>query len=69
MVGSDETKTFHKVLTIDRLDPSELNIHEDTTRYSKTECEDLLTRIDIGNSSTGGLKLITIFYGIVGNMY
>lgn len=66
MIGSDETKTFHKVLTIDRLEPSELNILEDKTRYSKTECEDLLSRIDIGNSSTGGLKLITICYGIIG---
>ncbi|KAG0480079.1 hypothetical protein HPP92_010937 [Vanilla planifolia] len=66
MIGRDETKTLWRVLKVDRLDPSELNIWEDSTTYSETECNDLLKQIHDGNKSTGGLKFVTNFYGIVG---
>ncbi|XP_042506207.1 phosphoinositide phosphatase SAC2-like [Macadamia integrifolia] len=66
MVGRDKSRTFWRVLKIDRLEPSELNILEDSTTYSEGECYDLLKRIHEGNMSTGGLKFVTTCYGIVG---
>lgn len=66
MVGRDKSRTHWKVLKIDRLEPSELNICEDPTTYSERECSDLLRRIHEGNKATGGLKFVTTCYGIVG---
>ncbi|CAN4115571.1 unnamed protein product [Withania somnifera] len=66
MVGWDKTKAFWKVLKIDRLESSELIIHEDPTTYSEYECSDLLQRIHEGNKSTGGLKFVSCCYGIIG---
>ncbi|KAB2613126.1 phosphoinositide phosphatase SAC2-like [Pyrus ussuriensis x Pyrus communis] len=66
LIGRDKCRTFWRVLKINRLDPSELNILEDPATYSDNECYDLLKRIDEGNKSMGGLKLITNCYGIVG---
>ncbi|KAL2625239.1 hypothetical protein AAZV13_07G040600 [Glycine max] len=66
MIGRDKNRTFWRVLKIDRLEPSELNIFEDSTLYSDIECCDLLRRIHEGNKSTGGLKFVTTCYGIIG---
>lgn len=66
MIGRDKNRTFWRVLKIDRLEPSELNIIEDSTVYSESECCDLLRRIHDGNKSTGGLKFVTTCYGIIG---
>lgn len=66
MIGRDKNRTFWRVLKIDRLDPSELNVREDSTAYSESECCDLLKRIHEGNTSTGGLKFVTTCYGIIG---
>ncbi|WCJ39343.1 Phosphoinositide phosphatase family protein [Euphorbia peplus] len=66
MIGRDKNRTFWRVLKIDRLEPSELNILEDNTTYTESECCDLLKRIHEGNKSTGGLKFMTTCYGIVG---
>ncbi|KAL3623561.1 Phosphoinositide phosphatase sac4 [Castilleja foliolosa] len=66
MVGRDKSRTFWKVLKIDRSEPSELNIREDPTTYTERECSDILRRIHEGNKATGGLKFITTCYGIVG---
>ncbi|KAK6147557.1 hypothetical protein DH2020_018469 [Rehmannia glutinosa] len=66
MVGRDKSRTFWKILKIDRLEPSELNIREDSTTYTERECSDLLRRIHEGNRATGGLKFVTTCYGIVG---
>ncbi|XP_016439599.1 phosphoinositide phosphatase SAC2-like isoform X1 [Nicotiana tabacum] len=66
MVGRDKTRTFWKVLKIDRLEPSELIMYEDSATYSELECIDLLKRIHEGNKSTGGLKFVSTCYGIVG---
>uniref|UniRef100_A0A1J3DP79 Phosphoinositide phosphatase SAC4 n=1 Tax=Noccaea caerulescens TaxID=107243 RepID=A0A1J3DP79_NOCCA len=65
MIGWDESGVY-RVLKIDRLDPSELNISEDSTPYTKKECYELLKRIHEGNKATGGLKLVTLCYGIIG---
>ncbi|KAI3495678.1 hypothetical protein L1887_38024 [Cichorium endivia] len=66
MVGRDKTRRYWRVLKIDRLETSELNIREDLTTYTEHECSELLRRIHEGNKSTGGLKFITTCYGIVG---
>jgi len=66
MFGSDKSRTLWRVLKIDRLEPSELNIREDSTTYSESECNELLKRIDEGNKLSGGLKFVTSCYGIVG---
>ncbi|KAJ4837545.1 suppressor of actin mutation [Turnera subulata] len=66
MIGRDKNRTFWRVLKIDRCEPSELNIVEDPTSYSETELCDLLRRIHEGNKATGGMKFVSICYGIVG---
>lgn len=66
MIGTDKSRATWRVLKIDRLEPSELNIIEDTTTYSEVECCDLLRRIHEGNKPTGGLKFVTTCYGIIG---
>ncbi|KAM1155916.1 hypothetical protein ACFX11_027029 [Malus domestica] len=66
MIGRDKSRTYWRVLKIDRLDPCELNIREDSTTYTERECSDLLWRIHEGNKATGGLKFVTNCYGIVG---
>ncbi|KAK4428775.1 Phosphoinositide phosphatase SAC4 [Sesamum alatum] len=66
MVGRDKNRTYWKILKIDRLEPSELNIREDSATYTERECSDLLRRIHEGNRATGGLKFVTTCYGIVG---
>ncbi|KAG2302334.1 hypothetical protein Bca4012_060647 [Brassica carinata] len=55
----------YRVLKIDRLDASELNVSEYSTAYTKKECYELLKRIHEGNKATGGLKLVTLCYGII----
>lgn len=66
VIGRDKKRTFWRVLKIDRLECSELNINEDSTTYTENECSDLLKRLDEGNKITGGLKLVTTCYGIIG---
>lgn len=66
MIGRDKSRTFWRVLKIDRSEPYELNIREDSTTYTERECSDLLRRIHEGNKSIGGLKFVTTCYGIVG---
>ncbi|XP_057415757.1 phosphoinositide phosphatase SAC3-like isoform X2 [Lotus japonicus] len=66
MIGRDKSRAHWRVLKIDRLDPSELNLREDPTTYTERECSDLLRRVHEGNKSTGGLKFVTTCYGIVG---
>ncbi|KAI9123145.1 hypothetical protein K1719_006034 [Acacia pycnantha] len=66
MIGRDKSRTYWRVLKIDHLEPSELNLCEDSTTYTEEQCSDLLRRIHEGNKSTGGLKFVTTCYGIVG---
>lgn len=66
MVGSDKSRSYWRVLTIDRSEPCELNINEDSTTYTESECTELLKRIHEGNKCIGGLKFVTTCYGIVG---
>ncbi|KAK8966438.1 Phosphoinositide phosphatase SAC2 [Platanthera guangdongensis] len=66
MLGRDKGRTLWRVLKVDRLEAFELNVREDSTRYSESECNELLKRIHEGNRSTGGLRFVTNCYGIVG---
>lgn len=66
LVGRDKTKKFWRVLKIDRSEPSDLVLCEDPTVYSYHECRTLLERIHEGNRCTGGLRIVTTCYGIVG---
>ncbi|KAJ8479227.1 hypothetical protein OPV22_022954 [Ensete ventricosum] len=66
IVGSNKSRAQWRVLKIDRSEPAELNIREDPTTYSASECYDLLKRIHEGNISTGGLRFVTKCYGIAG---
>ena len=56
----------YRVLKIDCLDASELNLSEDSTAYTKKDCYELLKRIYEGNKATCGLKLVTLCYRIIG---
>ncbi|XP_024979533.1 phosphoinositide phosphatase SAC2-like isoform X3 [Cynara cardunculus var. scolymus] len=66
MIGRSKNRSVWRVLKIDRSEPAELNITEDSTTYTEIECCDLLKRIHDGNKSTGGLRFVTTCYGIVG---
>ncbi|XP_022636154.1 phosphoinositide phosphatase SAC3 isoform X4 [Vigna radiata var. radiata] len=65
MIGRDNSRTYWKVLKIDRLDPSELTVLEDSTTYTERECSDLLRRIHEGNRSTGFIKFLGPYYMVV----
>lgn len=66
MIGSNESGEIWRVLKIDRTEPSNVKISEDSTIYSQCECDDLLNRIRDGNRNTGEFKFVTACYGIVG---
>ncbi|MFS7981108.1 putative SAC domain, polyphosphoinositide phosphatase Fig4 [Helianthus anomalus] len=66
MIGRSKNRSAWRVLKIDRSEPTELNITEDPTTYTETECCELLKRIHDGNKSTGGLRFVCTCYGIVG---
>ncbi|KAI3464346.1 hypothetical protein Pfo_021009 [Paulownia fortunei] len=66
LIGSDRNKKFFRVLKIDRMEPSDLNISEDPVVYPPQEVKSLLQRIAEGNRATGGLNFVAKVYGIVG---
>lgn len=66
LIGSDRNKRFFRVLKIDRMEPSDLNISEDPVVYSTQEVKSLLQRIAEGNRATGGLTFVAKVYGIAG---
>ena len=67
LVGIDVSDSKHRILKIERItDNGELCISEDSGVYSKTELHELLNAIDDGNRSSGGLKLRTHTWGLLG---
>lgn len=67
IVGSDLLDSAFRILKIDRTsDPGELNITEDDIVYTKKETQQILNAIDEGNRATGGLKIKTSFWGLLG---
>ena len=51
----------HRILKIDRTDPTGLNVVEDPTTYTARELEQLLLMIKDGNKSSGGLEKVMDF--------
>ncbi|GJW94151.1 phosphoinositide phosphatase SAC1 isoform X2 [Tanacetum coccineum] len=66
LIGSDRNERFFRVLKIDRMEPSDLNISEDPVVYPPQEVKSLLQRIADGNRATGGLTFVNKVYGIAG---
>ncbi|GJP55225.1 hypothetical protein CLOM_g14198 [Closterium sp. NIES-68] len=66
IVGRGKNKDQKRILKIDRSEPSELVLVEDPTVYSDRQCSALLQQLAEGNRSSGGLRLVTKAYGIVG---
>ncbi|CAO2040443.1 unnamed protein product [Urochloa humidicola] len=66
ILGSNSDKTLWRLLKIDRSEPSELVIDECSTVYTESEHRDLLKGLDAEHRSTGGIKFVTKFYGIIG---
>jgi len=66
LVGSTESEEQFRVLKVDRTNSKELNVVEDETLYSKREIRDLLTMIEKGNASSGGMHFLTSAYGLIG---
>ncbi|KAI7739861.1 hypothetical protein M8C21_020872 [Ambrosia artemisiifolia] len=66
LIGSDRNKRFFRVLKIDRMESSELNISEDPVVYPPQEVKSLLHRISEGNRATGGCIFVNKVYGIAG---
>ena len=55
------TSNTHRVLKIDRTDPTALNVVEDATTYDSTELDLLLRMVQDGNKSQGGLEKVLEF--------
>lgn len=66
ILGTNSDKTLWRLLKIDRSEPSELVMDECSTVYTESECHDLLKSLDEEQRSTGGIKFVTEFYGIIG---
>lgn len=66
VLGTNSDRTLWRLLKIDRSEPSELVIDECSTVYTESEHSDLLKGLDEEHRSTGGVKFVTKFYGIIG---
>ncbi|KAL4871127.1 hypothetical protein BDV12DRAFT_164820 [Aspergillus spectabilis] len=67
MVGMDLSDTRFRILKIDRTsETDDLNIIEDDIVYTKREMSQLLDAIDDGNKSSGGLKLKSSAWALLG---
>ncbi|WVQ79290.1 hypothetical protein IAT38_001387 [Cryptococcus sp. DSM 104549] len=60
------TGEIHRVLKLDRTDPTTLNVVEDSTVYDTQELQTLLQMVKDGNKSQGGLDMVMEFLGLVG---
>lgn len=50
------------------MEPSELNVDEDSTVHSQSDYLDLLKGLDEDHRSTGGVKFVTNCFGIIGKL-
>ena len=67
LVGADALDCKFRILKIDRTTESgELSIADEETVYTKAEMNGLLNTIDDGNKSSGGLKLRSSTWGLLG---
>uniref|UniRef100_A0A804UB01 SAC domain-containing protein n=1 Tax=Zea mays TaxID=4577 RepID=A0A804UB01_MAIZE len=66
ILGTNCNKTIWRLLKIDRMEPSEVNVHEDSTVLSQSDYLDMLKNLDEQHRSTGGVKFVTNCFGIIG---
>lgn len=70
LIGCDANETQYRILKLNRniLKPKTLDeiLIEDPVVYGGDELEELLEMINDGNKSTGGIKQVTVAYGLVG---
>ena len=67
LVGADALDRRFRILKIDRTAESgNLSIAEDGVIYTKKETNQLLNAVDDGNKNTGGLKLKSSTWGLLG---
>lgn len=67
ILGTDLLEYQHRFLKISRTsEPGELDITEDDVVYSKKEAHGIIHAVNEGNKATGGLKLKTVIWGILG---
>ncbi|XP_071801050.1 polyphosphoinositide phosphatase-like isoform X1 [Asterias amurensis] len=76
VVGSNNSEDLFKVLKIDRTEPTELHVNDDKLEYSRSEIQDLLRTLEVGNrtkpskpqsqKSTAGLARTISAFGILG---
>lgn len=67
LVGADVMDRRFRILKIDRTaDAGNLNITEDEIVYTKKEMDQLLSAIEDGNKSAGGMKLKSTTWGLLG---
>lgn len=70
LIGCDANETQYRILKLNRnvLKPKSLEdiLIEDPVVYNGDDLESLLEMINDGNKSTGGIKQVTVAYGLVG---
>ena len=70
LIGCDANETQYRILKLNRsiLKPKSLDeiLFEDPVVYGGDELEGLLEMINDGNKSSGGIKQVTVAYGLVG---
>lgn len=60
------TSNTHRVLKIDRTDPTTLSVTEDGTIYDDAQLDLLLRMVQDGNKSQGGLEKVLEFQYVPG---
>ncbi|KAI9836619.1 MAG: hypothetical protein M1819_001253 [Sarea resinae] len=67
VVGGDLMDSHFRILKIDRtVEEGDLSVNEDDIVYTKKEMNQLLSTIEDGNKSSGGLKLKCSTWGLLG---
>ena len=67
ITGSDIAEKVYRLLRIDRTSPpGQIALFEDETTYTRRQMNEILTGIDEGNKATGGLRLKSNFWGLLG---
>lgn len=69
ILGSNQNETLNRILKIDRMvEPGELGLMEDNIVYTRKGAAKVLSAIDDGNKTTGGLQKVLTAWGIIGTI-
>jgi phosphatidylinositol 3,5-bisphosphate 5-phosphatase len=66
MIGTNSDQSLYKILRIDRLKLSELDISEDLNTYNEDEYNELIEKIKEESIPDGGFNFVTNCFGIIG---